>query len=198
MLIVLSILLIIALFLWLIIPLRSKYLKKQRQERIETISRLIPDINAAFSEIRSYFSYNHYITESEREALERKYVDLIKEVKEIIHCEELEGSPQKESIQRFYKAMTDTKAHKKANNEHFVQNELSRCADFLDNVLAYPLDAQQREAVVSLEDNVLVISSAGSGKTLTTVGKVRYLIDMQHVPAEKILLITFTRKAAEF
>ena len=35
------------------------------------------------------------------------------------------------------------------------------------------------------------------GKTMTTVGKVRYLIDVQHVPAEKILLITFTRKAAE-
>ena len=32
---------------------------------------------------------------------------------------------------------------------------------------------------------------------MTTVGKVRYLIDVQHVPAEKILLITFTRKAAE-
>nr|MCR5520265.1 UvrD-helicase domain-containing protein [Bacteroidales bacterium] len=45
--------------------------------------------------------------------------------------------------------------------------------------------------------NVLVISSAGSGKTMTTVGKVRYLVDVQHVPASKILLITFTRKAAE-
>lgn len=197
MLIVLSILLIIALFLWLVIPLRSKYLKKQRQERIETISRIIPDIDAAFSEICSFFNYSHYITESEREVLERKYVGLIKEVKDIINCKELEGSPQKKSLQRFYKAMTDTEAHKKVNNEHFVQNELSRCADFFDNVLAYPLDAQQREAVVSLEDNVLVISSAGSGKTLTTVGKVRYLIDMQHVPAEKILLITFTRKAAD-
>ena len=110
MLIVLSILLIIALFLWLIIPLRSKYLKKQRQERIEMISRLIPDIDTAFSEIRSFFNYSHYITESEREALEKKYTGLVKEVKEFIHSKELEESPQKESIQRFYKAMTDTVA----------------------------------------------------------------------------------------
>ena len=71
------------------------------------------------------------------------------------------------------------------------------CEHYFDTVLTYPLDAQQREAIVSLEDNVLVISSAGSGKTMTTVGKVRYLIDKQLVPAEKILLITFTRKAAE-
>lgn len=194
---VLIILVILVIIFWVLIPLRSKYLKKQRQERVETISRLIPDIEDAFSEIRYNFNYSHYIAESEREALEKKYTGLVKEVKEIIHCKELEEFSQKESIQRFYKAMTDTVAHKKANNEHFVQNELSRCADYFDTVLAYPLDAQQRDAVVSLEDNVLVISSAGSGKTMTTVGKVRYLIDVQHVPADKILLITFTRKAAD-
>ena len=93
--------------------------------------------------------------------------------------------------------MSDTAVHKTVNNQNFIKNQLSSCAHYFDTVLTYPLDAQQREAIVSLEDNVLVISSAGSGKTMTTVGKVRYLIDIQRVPAEKILLITFTRKAAE-
>lgn len=197
MLYVLIILLIVAIILWVMIPVRSKYLKKQRQERIEKITRLIPDVDTAFAEISSRFSYSHYITESERKVLVEKYDGLFNEVKTIISSKELEESPKKESVQRFYKAMSDTVAHKKANNVHFIQNELSRCSQYFDTVLAYPLDAQQREAVVSLEDNVLVISSAGSGKTMTTVGKVRYLIDVQHVPAEKILLITFTRKAAE-
>ena len=63
--------------------------------------------------------------------------------------------------------------------------------------MKYPLNDQQRESIVSLEDNVLVIASAGSGKTMTSVGKVRYLIDKQGVDPSKILLITFTRKAAE-
>jgi len=193
----LIILLIVAIILWVMIPVRSKRLKKLREERIETISRIIPEVESAFAEISSYFSFGHYITESERKALEEKFAGLVKEVKGIISSKELEESPQKETIRRFYKAMTDTVAHKKVNNEHFVKNELSRCGQYFDSVLAYPLDAQQREAVVSLEDNVLVISSAGSGKTMTTVGKVRYLIDVQHMPAEKILLITFTRKAAE-
>ena len=93
--------------------------------------------------------------------------------------------------------MSDTSSHKKVNNERFIDNQLNRCAQYFDTVLAYPLDQQQREAIVSLEDNVLVISSAGSGKTMTTVGKVRYLIDVQKVAPEKILLITFTRKAAD-
>ena len=171
--------------------------KRRRQERLKAIVRIKPDIDAAFAEICECYRYGHYITETERLTLAEKYDALDREVKTLMNSKELEESVHKDSFIRFHAAMTDTRTHKKANNEHFIQNELSRCAEYFDTVLAYPLDAQQREAVVSLEDNVLVISSAGSGKTMTTVGKVRYLIDVQHVPAERILLITFTRKAAE-
>jgi DNA helicase-4 len=38
---------------------------------------------------------------------------------------------------------------------------------------------------------------AGSGKTLTISGKVKYLIDKKGIKPEEILLISFTRKAAE-
>lgn len=190
-------LLLLALFLGVWIPVRKKQREKKHRERLETISRLAPDVEAALAEVCTFYSYSHYITESERAALEEKYTALNQDVSAIISCKELEESPQKDSFLRFHKAMSDTKGHKKANNDHFIENQLKGCVQYFDTVLAYPLDQQQREAVVSLEDNVLVISSAGSGKTMTTVGKVRYLIDVQHVPAEKILLITFTRKAAE-
>ena len=198
MLYILIILLIIAIIiLSLMIFVRLRKNAKKRQERLEKISQLRPNIEAAFTEIGSFYSFSHYITDSERLMLAEKYDALDLEIKPLLGTKELEGSPNKEVFQRFHTAMTDTRAHKKANNDHFVQNELSRCAQYFDTVLTYPLDAQQREAVVSLEDNVLVISSAGSGKTMTTVGKVRSLIDVQQVPAEKILLVTFTRKAAE-
>ena len=193
----LIILLTIAIILWLMIPVGSKLKEKKHQERLEAIARIKPDIEGAFAEIGKYYNFSHYITESERLMLAEKYDALDRVVKSLLKTKELEESSDKEAFQRFHTAMSDTRAHKKTNNEHFIENELSRCSQYFDTVLAYPLDAQQREAVVSLEDNVLVISSAGSGKTMTTVGKVRYLIDVRHVPAEKILLITFTRKAAE-
>lgn len=193
----LIILLIVAVILWVMIPVRNKHRKEKHRERVEVIACMIPDVEAALADVCSFYSYNHYITESERITLDEKYTDLHKRLKSILNSRELEESPKKEAILRFHKAMSDTQGHKKANNEHFIENQLNGCAQYFDTVLAYPLDQQQREAVVSLEDNVLVISSAGSGKTMTTVGKVRYLIDIQNVPAEKILLITFTRKAAE-
>lgn len=198
MLYVLIILLLIAIVLWMMIPVaRSKRKREKHQERLAKIERLRPEVKAAFAEIGLFYNYNHYITDSERLMLAQKYEALDQEVKSILNTRELMELADKEVFLRFHTAMTDTVTHKNTNNEHFVQNELSSCARFFDTVLAYPLDDQQREAVVTLEDNVLVISSAGSGKTMTTVGKVRYLIDIQRVPAEKILLITFTRKAAE-
>lgn len=196
MLYILIVLLVVIILLW-IIMMRSKRRERLHRERTKKIAELVPMVEAAFAEISSYFSYSHYITESERLSQVAKFESLLKEVAGAISSKELAESPQKELFLRFYKAMTDTVAHKKVNNEHFIRNELARCDEYFNTVLACPLDAQQREAVVSLEDNVLVISSAGSGKTMTTVGKVRYLIDVQNVSPEKILLITFTRKAAE-
>ncbi len=197
MLYVVIILLIVAVIFWVMVSVHSRQKAQKKQERLEMIARLKQGIEAAFAEIGSYYSFSHYITDSERLMLAEKYDTLDLMVKPILGTKDLENYPDREAFQRFHTAMSDTRTHKKTNNEHFVHNELSRCAKYFDTVLAYPLDAQQREAIVSLEDNVLVISSAGSGKTMTTVGKVRYLIDVQHVPAEKILLITFTRKAAE-
>ena len=194
---VLIILLLASIVIWVVLTVRYRKRAEERQKRLDSITKLRPDVEAALIEISSYYHYSHYITETERLMLANKYDVLDHDVKSLLGSKELEESAEKETFQRFHNAMTNTRAHKKANNEHFIENELSRCSQYFDSVLAYPLDAQQREAIVSLEDNVLVISSAGSGKTMTTVGKVRYLIDVQHVPAEKILLITFTRKAAE-
>ena len=68
--------------------------------------------------------------------------------------------------------------------------------DYFANVLPYSLDKQQRDAIVCLEDNTLVISSAGSGKTSTIIGKARYLLDLRKIDPAKLLIVTYTRKAA--
>jgi DNA helicase-4 len=186
---------VIAIAIAIIIAPRQR--KKTRQERLDKIEAIAPEVEAALNDVSEYFSYSHYITESERKGLVDKYTYLYKDVRRILSFKELASSSHNECFHRFYSALHESQSHKKANNRHFIENQLSQYASYFDTVLAYPLDPQQREAVVSLEDNVLVISSAGSGKTMTTVGKVRYLIDIQKVDPSKILLITFTRKAAE-
>ena len=56
------------------------------------------------------------------------------------------------------------------------------------------LDSQQVEAVVACDDVQLVLASAGSGKTLSLLAKIDYLINELHLPPPSILVISFTNK----
>lgn len=67
----------------------------------------------------------------------------------------------------------------KRHNECVFEFLLSTHKEFFDHCLAYPLDSQQRRAIISEEDNCLVVSSAGSGKTSSIIGKVKYLTEIK-------------------
>lgn len=82
------------------------------------------------------------------------------------------------------------------HNNKIITQKLNEYRIFFDHCLQYPLDPQQRRSIVSEEDNCLVISSAGSGKTSSIIGKVKYLTKICHVDPAKILLISYTNKAA--
>ena len=57
------------------------------------------------------------------------------------------------------------------------------------------LNQDQRQAVLHGDGPLLVIAGAGSGKTRTLASRVAHLID-RGVPADRLLLLTFTRRAS--
>ena len=76
--------LVAAIILWLMLSVRRRVREKKRQERLEILNRLKPEVEKAFSEISSFFNFNHYITESERLNLLEEFRDLDKEVLPIL------------------------------------------------------------------------------------------------------------------
>lgn len=100
------------------------------------------------------------------------------------------------TIKQFVSNYKNTANLRKKFNAAFISSELKKYNAFFDNIEGRKLDEQQRTAVVTDEDNNLIIAGAGSGKTTTIVGKVHYILDKYKVKPEEVLLISFTKASA--
>lgn len=83
------------------------------------------------------------------------------------------------------------------NNLNFIQEEKQKYKNFFDNICGYPLDDNQRNAVITDDDKNLIIAGAGSGKSLTMIGKIHYLIMTKQIKEEEILCISFTNETTK-
>jgi DNA helicase-4 len=102
----------------------------------------------------------------------------------------------KASLPASFKMLTDP-AVRHAYNKSFVSSELLKFQPFFDDLDGRSLSDQQREACIRLEDNNLLIASAGSGKSATMVGKVAYVLKKQLYRPDEILLLAFNKSAAD-
>lgn len=82
------------------------------------------------------------------------------------------------------------------HNEQFVKDEKDRYFNLFSNIDNKSLDEQQKTVCVRNQNATLVIAGAGTGKTLTICGKVKYLLS-KGIKANELLLISFTNKACD-
>ena len=109
---------------------------------------------------------------------------------------ELMPATMKATLPRSLAFITDADVRHRYNDA-FVMTELARYQPFFDDLDGRSLSDQQREACIRLEDNNLLVASAGSGKSATMVGKVAYVLDKQLYRSEEILVLAFNKSAAD-
>ncbi|MBK8972348.1 MAG: UvrD-helicase domain-containing protein [Hahellaceae bacterium] len=84
----------------------------------------------------------------------------------------------------------------KHNEKHFLLQRQARM-QFFDTVEKNPLTDEQITACVCMDDSVLVVAAAGSGKTSTIVAKTGYVLHEQLAAPNQILLLAFNRATAD-
>lgn len=82
-------------------------------------------------------------------------------------------------------------------NKTYVLTQKENLKQYFENIEGKKLDEQQQTAVITDEYSNLIVAGAGSGKTLTILGKVKYLIEKKNISPEDILLLSFTKKTVE-
>ena len=172
---------------------------KAKIEENNNVYCAIDDLKAAASKImygyRSLVHPAHYFAYSELE----DFIESYNEIKEKVNLvfPKYAKYVTDENSKELSNVIRQIESERSEHNKQFVLSELEANKQYFDHVLGtYPLDPQQRDSIVKLEDNCLVIASAGSGKTSTIVGKAKYLVEKQHINPAKILLLTYTKKAA--
>lgn len=83
-----------------------------------------------------------------------------------------------------------------AINKRHSARELVESRKFFDTVEKSPLTDEQAEAVVCFDNRVLLVASAGSGKTSTMVAKAAYALQRGYFAADRMLLLAFNSDAA--
>lgn len=172
----------------ILIVAKAKRNKKKREE-----SQLAERINAYNIAERELFS-PHFVAHSEELTFIEKFKSTYDFIRKIhISKHNVFYQQVKEIINEYENLHSIVEKH----NSDFIAEEKKRCQELLSDIDGKSLDDQQQTVVVSDEDHSLVLAGAGSGKTLTIAGKVKYLCKEKGVSPEEILLIAFTRKSAE-
>ncbi|MDR2912518.1 MAG: UvrD-helicase domain-containing protein [Alistipes sp.] len=150
------------------------------------------DIEADFE--RSFAG--QVISSSQEKRFTRHYSEIYKEASSLNKRLSTFDIKPSDAIKKLIYDFESIPSLTKDHNKKVIRHLLETHKDFFDCCLKYPLDKQQRRSIVSEEDNCLVVSSAGSGKTSSIIGKVKYLTEIKRIDPARILLISYTNKAA--
>ncbi len=177
------------------------YRKRQEEKRLEQIRRftdLSTAMNQANCEFEAFLSGNAYFTYPQMENWKSKHESLYRQRKSIGSISGLRLDPSvtdaTDQFDEYYRNISDLRD---SYNRDYTAAEKTRFKDMFDNIEGRVMDDQQRGCIVKDEVSNLVIAGAGSGKTTTIVGKVKYLLAKGYKEKpDEILVLSFTNASA--
>ena len=161
------------------------------------VSYYLNSVVKKFAKIGDYVPDNYFSHNWKQKLLlwHKNAIPKVKKFKE--DYAEYISSEDEKFFEKFYNKPETFETDTKQANERYINQELNDNSDLFDDLDGKSLDSQQREAIVVDEDAVKVIAGAGSGKTFTIQGKVKYLTEKRDVDPSEILAISFSNASVD-
>lgn len=161
------------------------------------VSYYLNSVVKKFAKIGGYAPDNYFSHNWKQKLLlwHKNAISKVKKFKE--DYAEYISSEDEKFFEKFYNKPETFETDTKQANERYINQELKDNSDLFDDLDGKSLDSQQREAIVVDEDAVKVIAGAGSGKTFTIQGKVKYLTEKRDVDPSEILAISFSNASVD-
>ena len=161
------------------------------------VSYYLNSVVKKFAKIGDY-AHDNYFSHNWKQKLLLWHKNAISKVKKFKEdYAEYISSEDEKFFEKFYNKPETFETDTKQANERYINQELKDNSDLFDDLDGKSLDSQQREAIVVDEDAVKVIAGAGSGKTFTIQGKVKYLTEKRDVDPSEILAISFSNASVD-
>jgi len=168
-----------------------RYIKGIRPKGLESTvddSEIRVKYSLAMDAYKDIKTRNRYIDYNIRMLWKHEYHEVYKSSKKMWRV----PKDLKETRQQFITLYDSFDAKCNQYNDCFIDNEKRVFKQLFDNVEGRALDDQQRTCVIKDEVNNLVIAGAGSGKTTTIIGKIKYLIERYNYKDEELLVLSYT------
>lgn len=164
----------------------KRYIDKTYLKHLESSKKFLEIVKNLYNE------NNNYITWKERDQILEEFSD-----DKSFFSEKVTYYKNEPIVNKFLDKYKNFKEYIKDYNEKFVLKRRNELKNFFTNIEGKSLDNQQQVAVITDEYSNLIIAGAGSGKTLTIIGKIKYLIEKCNIEPDKILLLSYTKKTVE-
>ncbi len=174
--------------------------KRKIQARNDLCNSLISGIDNALNDAKSIFpDPQEFIAPSESTAWHNRSSDILEAVT-LQNVKGLKKASQYPILcskkEELYDLSTRLPELIAKHNDHAASLKIRAAYFLIGTVEGHSLDPQQMDCIIREPHNHLVVAGAGTGKTTTIVGKVKYLLKSGKCLPQDVLVLSFTNASA--
>ena len=187
--------------------MHSKF-TKNKNEMMLSIEACTAEVSRLSSELEDYLKQNAYLYVYDYRVKQNYWKNQVEHIDKqvgtlragvMVYLYGLEKK-RRECIKQytaFAARLSELDSEIQIHNRRFMDIAVMDAYKVVGVVEGKSLDRQQMETIVKNPLNQLVVAGAGTGKTTTILGKVKYLLDKKMCEANEICILSFTRAAAD-